>query len=269
MSSNLVKNEELVEPNNLDVLRTKKPIISTLKRVFIMTLIGSLVVSGLVAAYTVLVGEFSEVTIRVIFTLLMVVLHSLISLMFIWDDERQNTFERLAFFIDVLFCLIILSFFTAIFGIWKIIDGMMVFRLYQTYFVLGFASLHGDILSKALEKEKYMDLIIYINYLFMAVVVMMLLPIIFVENSYLVLGEIYYRILGAVGIVDGTLSILTIILYKMYANKHPHEKELIGTSLSGGAVVKRGLSGWVWVLAMFLLMQIVSSIMSMLTSMMY
>ena len=54
-----------------------------LKRFFIFDFIGALVVAALVAVVTVLIGQFNEVTWRVFFTLFMVILHSLISLLFI------------------------------------------------------------------------------------------------------------------------------------------------------------------------------------------
>ena len=227
------------------------------KKFFLFNLIGSLVISALVAVVTVLIGEFNEVTGRVLLTLLMVIVHSLISLAFIWDDERQNTFERLAFFINVIFILIVVSFLTSIFGIWKIIPGETARHLYQTYFVIGFASLHGDILSKALRKENYMDMIIYANYVFMVIVVIMLQPWIYVENATKVLGEMYFRILGAVGIIDGTLSILTIIFYKLYIHKHPKEQNAYFGGIQTGKTQKKGLSIWVWILLTYLLLQIV------------
>lgn len=236
---------------------TKKPLLAEFKRIFIFTLIGSLVISGLVAAFTVLTGDFNEITGKVLFTLAMVVIHSLVSLIFIWDDEKQNTFERLGFFINVLFCLIVLSFFTSIFGIWNLFLSETVWRLYQTYFVMGFASLHADILSKALNKEKYMDVVIYANYICMMIVILMILPIIFTDNASTVLGEMFYRVLGAIGIVDGTLSILTIIFYKLYLHKHPEEHNLLVIGKQNNP--KKGLSPWVWLLLVYLLVQIFTS----------
>jgi hypothetical protein len=227
------------------------------KKFFLFNLIGSLVVSALVAVFTVLFGEFNEVTGRVLLTLLMVIVHSLVSLIFIWDDKKQNTFERLSFFINVLFILIVVSFITSIFGIWKIIPSEMVGNLYQLYFVLGFASLHGDILSKALNKENYLNWIVYVNYLFMAIVVVMLQPVIFRSNPFVDLGEFYFRSLGAAGIVDGTLSILAIIFYKLYMHKHPKvENALQGSSQKGDVKKKKGLSIWVWILIIYLFFQI-------------
>jgi hypothetical protein len=231
------------------------------KKFFLFNLIGSLIISAIVAVITVLIGEFNEIAWRVLLTLFMVILHSLVCLGFIWDNEKQNTFERLGFFINTLFVLIVLSFITSILGVWKIIPGEFVGHLYLTYFLAAFASLHGDILSKALNKETYIDLIIYVNYLFMAIVVLMLLPVIYIDNSLKVLGEIYFRILGAVGIIDGTLSILTIIFYKLYMHKHPKIENPLENLRQGQKNKeperKGGLSIWVWLLIIYLLIQIV------------
>ncbi|MEI7719377.1 MAG: hypothetical protein WCI72_05900 [archaeon] len=229
------------------------------KKFFLFNLIGSLIIAALVAVVTVLVGDFNEITARVLFTLFMVVIHSLVCLAFIWDDEKQNTFDKLTFFINVLFGLIVISFFTSILGIWKIIPGEVVWHLYQTYFVICFASLHGDILSKALNKENYLDIIIYVNYIFMLIVVLMLQPIIYVDNATRVLGEMFFRILGAVAIIDGTLSILTIIFHRLYMNKHPKLESPLQQepSTSEEQKAKKGLSVWVWILIIYLLIQII------------
>jgi len=222
-----------------------------LKKFFVFSFIGSLVVAALVAVVTVLIGQFNEITGKVFLTLFMVVFHSLVSLAFIWDDSRRNTFTKLAFFVNTVFLLIVMSFITSLFGIWKLFSGEIIWHLYQTYFLIGFASLHADILSKAFRKEKYMDIIIYANYAFIIIVVLMFLPIIFVDNATKVLGEMYFRFLAAAGIIDGTLSILTIIFYKLYMHNHP-EIEM--------PVQKKGLSIWIWILIIYLFFQVVGPI---------
>ncbi|MEX0932916.1 MAG: hypothetical protein WDZ77_02345 [Candidatus Pacearchaeota archaeon] len=227
------------------------------KKFFLFNLIGALVISAIVAVVTVLIGEFNETAARVLFTLLMVIVHSLIALAFIWDDTRQNTFDRLAFFTNILFLIIVVSFITSILGIWEVLPGEMVWNLYQTYFVVGFASLHSDILSKALKREKYLDMIVYLNYVFIAIVVSMLMPVIYIDNAFKVLGEVYYRFLGAAGIIDGTLSILAIIFYKLYMHKHPEEQNTLAGGVQSRKTQKKGLSIWVWILIAYLLLQVV------------
>jgi succinate dehydrogenase hydrophobic anchor subunit len=231
------------------------------KKFFLSSLVGSLIISAFVAVVTVLTGEFSEITWKVLLTLLMVVFHSLISLSFIWDDEKKNTFDRFSFFSDVLFTIVVASFITSRLNVWKIIPSELAGNFYQTYFVIGFASLHSDILSKILKKETYMDMIVYANYFFMALVVLMLQAIIYVENSKEVMGEMFFRILGATTIVDGTLSVLAIIFYKLYTLKHPKAIDPLQTSIDGkpSKKTKRGMSFWVWLVVVYLLLRSVIS----------
>ncbi len=227
------------------------------KKFFLFNLIGGLVISSLVAVITIIIGEFNEITWRVLLTLLMVIIHSLVSLAFIWDDTKHDTFNRLTFFTNILFLIIVMSFVTSILGIWWILGKTLVWKLYQTFFIFGFAALHSDILSKTLHKETYLDRIVYFNYIFIAIVVVMFVPIIYIENSFKVLGEIYYRFLAAAGIIDGTLSILTIIFYKLYMHKHPQEKNALNWEEQGDLrIQKKGMSVWVWILIIYLLFQI-------------
>lgn len=215
---------------------------SEVKKFCVFSFIGSLIVAALVAVFTVLFGHFNEITARVFFTLFMVVLHSLVSLAFVWDDSRKNTFEKLSFFVNTVFVIIVMSFIASVFGIWKIVSAENIWHVYQTFFLLGFASLHADIVSKASGKEKYMNMVIYANYAFIAIVFLMLLPTIFVKNAFMVLPELYYRFLAAVAIIDGTLSVLTIIFYKLYMHKHPELRDVNP---------RKGLSIWMLILIIF------------------
>ena len=242
-----------------------------LKRVLLYILIGSLIVSSLVAVVAILIGQFNEITTKIFLTLFTVIIHSLVSLLFIWDDERQKTFNRLSFFINVIFFLIVISFITNVFGIWSIIAGSTFWNLYKMYFIIAFASLHVNILAKASHNEKYTDMVIYANYFFAFVVVAMLQPIIFINDSFQVLGGMYYRILGASSLIDGTLSILTIIFYKLYINKHPNVENVLPVSMQQQVAgeKKRGLSIWVWILIIYLLAQFILPLMFFASSMFY
>ncbi len=232
------------------------------KRFFIYNMIGSLIIVALVAVISVLISDVTQTSLRVISTLSMVVIHSLISLLFIWDNEKQGTFNRLSFFINTLFILIVASFFTSIFGIWDIVSGETIGSLYQVYFILAFAALHGNILHKASGKEAHIDVTILLNYIFMAVVVIMLIPIIFLENAAKTLPDIFFRILGASAIIDGTLTILTIIFHKLHMHKHPKTENPLENNWGYGEQAppqkrRGGLSIWVWILIIYLVIQVV------------
>lgn len=236
---------------------------SEIKKYILYCLIASLVVSAIFAVITILMGQFNEFSGRVFSTLFMVMFHALFSLSFVWDDARKKSFERLGNFIDVLFGLIILSFIISTLGIWKIISPATIGHLYQSFFIIGFAVLHADILSKAFGKEDFMDIIIYVNYLVMAIVVLMLLRLIFLDYNVKAFGEILLRFLGAAAIIDGTLSILTIIFYKLYLNKHPkveNAMQAASTPNSSKQSEKKGLSLWVKLLILYLILQIATPV---------
>ncbi|OGH86546.1 MAG: hypothetical protein A2493_03585 [Candidatus Magasanikbacteria bacterium RIFOXYC12_FULL_33_11] len=221
------------------------------KKFFLYTLVGSLIAAAVTAVITILIGEFNDITAKVFITLLMVMLHSLFSLLFVWEDTRKNTFEHLALFSNVLFFLIVLSFFTSFFGIWEIFSNTTIAKLYGSYFTIAFASLHVDILSKILNKDKLINKLVTANYVFIFFVIFMLQLVIYLGNKD-ILGDFFYRLLAAVGIVDGTLSILAIVFYKIYLQKHPEtENDLVIGK-------KQHLSVWVWFLLIYLVIQMFS-----------
>lgn len=194
--------------------------LAKIKSVFLKIMIGCLVAAAGLAVVTVLVGEFNDVLSKSLMTILIIAIHSLVSFEFIDRSERQKTAENLNFFTNSTFIIIILSFITSLFGLWGLLDGELVYKLYATYFVLLFAVLHGDVLAKTLGKSSTIDNVVYSNYVLMGIVVIMIMPIIYMTNSS-DLGEFYFRLLAAAGIIDATLTLVAIILYKLYLQKHP------------------------------------------------
>jgi hypothetical protein len=191
-----------------------------IKRLFLQILVGCLVAAGVPSVITVLAGSFNDVFFKALLTIIIVAVHSLVSFGFILNNERKKTSENLEIFTNATFVLIVLSFITSLAGLWGLVDGDLVWKLYATYFILLFATLHGEVLAKILGKTNYMDNIVYFNYLFMLVVVALLVIVIFVSDGSL-LGDVFYRILAACGIVDATLTLTAIILHKLYLQKHP------------------------------------------------
>lgn len=217
------------------------------KRFFLFTLIGALLISALIAIIIVLFGEINDTALRVMYTLVMVIVHSLISLAFIWNTTAKDDTNKVYFAIDVIFLLVVASFITSVIGIWNIITGSTVANLYQTYLVIGLASLLANSFTQCLNKQKYLDTIIYANFGFISLVVLMLMPSIHITDAFDVLGEMYYRLLGATAIVVGTLSILTIILYKLYNQKHPQQLDQTNDK-------KKTMFGpWFWILLLIVI----------------
>lgn len=196
--------------------------------------------------------------------------HSLVSFGFILSNEKRKTIDNLEIFTNATFVIIVLSFITSLFGLWGVIGGDLVGKLYTTYFILLFAILHGEVLAQTLYKEKYIDNIVYSNYVFMSIVVLMILLVVFLNGS-VDFGEVYYRFLAAFGIIDATLTLLAVIFHKLYLQKHPMvDSAVFGLQQVGqsngqipqtqAAPPKRGINILVIILIGFLALQFIGSL---------
>lgn len=192
-----------------------------LKNVFLKTLIGCLIAAAALAVVTILIGKFNDVSGKALITILLIAIHALVSFEFIVNNEKQDTFESLNVFTNAVFIIVVLSFITSILGVWGVVTGEIVAKLYGIYGVLLFATLHAEVLAKTLGKQSNIDKIVSANFGFMVAVVCMLLPIILLAGT-VEFPPAVYRVLAAAGIVDATLTLIAVILHKLYIQKHPH-----------------------------------------------
>lgn len=247
-----------------------------LKKLSIKIMIGSLIAAAGLAVVAVLLGELNDILVRALATLGIVALHALASLAYIGNttdaaEEKQK--DELSFFRNTVFTILVLSFFTAVFGVWEVITGEIVGKLYLTYGVLVFASLHGEMLAATTKKDTTIDKIVYSNYIFMAIVIGMLLPLIWFAPD-VEFDDFYYRLLAAAGIIDATLTILAVILHKIYLQKHPKADSTMFTvsqpafdangkpiKLEAKATVpSRRIHPLLWLLGIFIVGQILLSL---------
>lgn len=230
------------------------------KRTYFQILIGCLIAAASVAVLAVLVGSFSDILARALGTIGLVALHAMLSFSYISSTEKLNQKDggrSIELFSNTVFSLIVVSFITSIFGIWQLLDGDLVLKLYLFYAVVLFATLHADVLYRIRGFEKRIDTIVSINYGFMGFVVLMLSGVIFMMPADM--GEIYYRVLAASGIVDATMTITAIILHKLYLQKHPELSEQFN-STTGAQSANFWRNPFVVILLIFLGLQIIGSI---------
>ena len=232
-----------------------------IKRTFFQVLIGCLTAAAGIAVIAVLVGSFNETLGRALGTITMVAIHALLSFSYISETEKKDKKDggrSIELFSNTVFTLIVISFITSVFAIWQLLGGELTAKLYLFYGVILFATLHADVLYRIRGFEKKIDNVVVANYMFMSVVVLMLTIVIFSPDTA-ALGEFFYRLMAAVGIVDATCTITAIIMHKMYLQKHP---ELAveadeNTTLKSKNFWKNPL---VAILLFFLVLQIVGSL---------
>lgn len=212
-----------VDPASL--LEDSKPLNRSdrLKRSFFQILIGCLIGAAAIAVIAVLVGSFNDTLGRAIGTIAMVALHALLSFSYLTETEKrdkQDGGRSIELFSNTVFTLIAVSFATSIFAIWQLIGGEITIKLYMFYAVLLFATLHADVLYRIRGFERRIDSTVSVNYFFMTAVVVMLTFVIF-SPSPSDLSSFFYRLLAALAIIDATMTITSIILHKLYLQKHP------------------------------------------------
>ncbi len=176
-----------------------------------------------IAVIAVLIGSFNDILGRALGTIAMVALHAILSFSYISETDKrskQGSRWNTELFSNTVFTLIAVSFITSIFAIWQLLSGDLTFKLYLFYGVLLFATLHADVLYRIRGFEKRIDNTVAANYIFMATVVIMLTMVIFSDDPS-VLGDFFYRLLAATAIVDATITITSIIMHKLYLQRHP------------------------------------------------
>src|SRR6476661_8613020 len=133
-------------PNSTNATTVKS--LHPYKKSVINIMIGSLIGSAVIAVAAVLVGDFNSLFGKALFTLLVVAVHALACLSFIANREKTDDFNDLKLFTNTIFVLIVMSFVTLTFGIWHLMSGVVVGKLYGTYLIIAFATLHGEVLFK-------------------------------------------------------------------------------------------------------------------------
>ena len=235
-----------------------------LKKLSIMVMIAGLIGAAIVAVVAVLAGSFNHTFAKALITLLLVIFHALACLGFV-EQAGKSQKSSFKFFENAVFSIIVLSFFTSIFGVWGLLDGSIVGKLYGTYFVLLFACLHGQMLVETRGEQASIDTMVTVNYVVMSLVILLILPLIWLTENHL--PGFYYRLLAACGIIDGTLTILAVILSRLYLQKHPKAQSAIfsidshGQPIPTQAIVqKRRIHPLMWLLGIFLAAQLVISL---------
>ena len=210
------------------------------RRLFYQVLIGCLISSSAVGVIAVLAGGFNATLGRAIATIAMVAIHSALSFVYITESEKRNknsTSHNPDIFSNTVFTLLVISFITSVFAIWQLIGGEITVKLYGTYGVILFATLHAEVLYRIRRLDKKIDSVINANYISMSIVVIMLIIVIFASNTSLV-GNFYYRILSAIAIIDAAMTITSIIMQKLYLQKHPEIEAKFENSEQGKLLKK-------------------------------
>ncbi len=211
--------------------------VTEFRSLLVKIMLGALVAAALVAVIAILVGSMNDIAWKAINTIISGVIHILILFGVISVTESGNAAMQRStnFVINSSLIIVICSFFTTIFGTWDLISPSLVSKLYATYFVLLFVIVHAKTL---MDVEAIYDKVkpyVLANYVFMAIVSLLILGIVYLPNGGSLLNGFYGRLLAAAAIVDITISIIVAVMHILYIQKHPELQQEAKAKKAGSA----------------------------------
>ena len=198
-------------------------------------MISALIAGALVGIVSILIGSFSELSAKVVWSIATVALHSIFSFYIIPDNGNQQRINRLKIFYETSFVLLVLSFVTSLLGIWETLGGDITAQLYGSYLVVFVASMLVSIQLLFVEKTKNMMISAVTASISTIVLAALFILAIFVGDE---LPEFYFRLLAVLAIISGTSSVVTAVLYKIYYQSHPEEENLLSSKRAGGGILR-------------------------------
>jgi hypothetical protein len=209
--------------------------VSKFKKHFLYAMIASLVLSALVGITAIIFNNWTDTTARIIGSLGLVLVHSFLSVAAVRDEKSSA--NQLKYFSEILFWLIVSSLLTSLLATWQLLEAGLTSQLYLFYFVVGSSVLQGNLLYLLTNKGKVLSRLVWASLYSIAAVVAMLFPVIFFSTQDTV-SDFYYRILGSLAIIDFTLTVIAVILYKLHLQKHPKESNVLAMTGGFGGIIR-------------------------------
>ena len=216
--------------------------LSKIKLGFIYVVIGGLVVSALISVVAILIGEFNSVIQKALFTTFLLVLHGCIALLIVLADKRNQIGKSLI--ATTILGVVIANMVTSALGVWDILPGDMSSRLVGVYTLLvGTAFIIAGTLRLRLPHQAT-TMLAYVSCGLMALLALSLIPWILFHDSPM-LSDLYYRAVGAVGILTVTGLLITCIVNRITVAQHPQiaAAELKPQGYQGGMLAVVIVSG--------------------------
>lgn len=183
--------------------------LSAMKKIFLITFIVTLCLIALVAIGIFVSGQFGEIELKILLTILAISGYSLTALSntVLWNKKKHP----LGAF-GILFSL--LGFIVATIAIWNLYAIEPIFKIFLTFAILSFSTAHAALLLTTCSSDKkFIQITLYSTLFFIALVAALLLYLV-LEIDTMHENE-FYRALGVCLILDALGTIVTPLLKKM------------------------------------------------------
>ena len=207
---------------------------SKIKLAFLYILIGGLVVSALISVVAILIGEFNEIVVKALLTTVIFVTHSLLILALVLADKHGSIGKSILS--TTIFIAIFANMITATLGTWEVWKDSLSGQSLSFYAVtIGAAFIATGVLKLRNSAHKATSIATYVTIGLVVAFVIALIPWLFTTDLR-TLGDLYYRIIGAISILFATAFSLAVIFNRIAASQHKVHTKKAQPATPGGLV---------------------------------
>jgi len=203
--------------------------------------VGALIAVALVSVLAIMTGGFTDTIGKTIATLATLVVHSLISLLIVWNRSDAPADKNISGFhnvmpvsSDISLFIVGASTLTSMYSIWDpSTSSPIVANLYATYFTVYMATLIGEMLYKTRNVTRQLSYTYYIGITATTLLASLLTAAIWSDFE---VPDIYLRTMSSLGVIAATTSVLATIIYTIYMKNNPGFISVFGTHKHGSPV---------------------------------
>lgn len=187
------------------------------KQAFLYVLVGSLVVSALIAISAILVGEFTTIIQKALWTTFIFMVHSLLILAIVLADTKNQLGRDIV--ATTILGAVFANMFTMTFGVWELWSGETSWRAFYFYMLAIGTAFLLMWLGQLRIAHKLTRALVGATATSLSLWALLLIPWIFVDTAYL--GDFYFRLVSALTVLTATLLIVTTIFRGIAVSQHP------------------------------------------------
>lgn len=194
------------------------------RNILVKILLATVVAASAVAVGVILIGSVNDIMGRVIGTFIAAIFYVIVLLGVLSAIPRlgEGGHSRSDLFVvNSVLALVCASYLTSMLSIWSVISGDMPGRMHLAYFVLLIGVLYAKPLMNLEENYARLRNYIYANYIFIAVVCVMMVVAICAPDEWQLWEGLFGRIIAAAIVICVTLSMVITVLYHLYAQQDP------------------------------------------------
>ena len=216
---------------DINEVPTQSERIVQIRTILTKGLLGCLIAAAVVAVIAILMGSMNDIALKAIGTILAAVTHLgiLFTITSVVSTEAQLVRRTTGVVLNVSIGIAALSFMTAVFMIWGIITANLSFKFYGAYAVLLFSLLHWKAVVDIEEVYEKVRSYMFANVAFIFAVAILGIIVIFAPQLLETAGGFFGRLLAVSVIIDVTISVIIIVMNRLYVQKHPELMSLEAT----------------------------------------